>query len=260
MWRHYPEGYDAQRGGDTAETHRRYRAQADFVGAGTGLLLDVGTARGDFLEYVGRLGWNAVGIEPFRRRGADPQGASPAHILSMGITDPSLRTGTFDVITAWHVVEHTQSPGVFFSRCAELLRPGGRLLLSVPNFKSYACRLLHDEDLPRHLYFFSTDIVTAYGRRHRLETRRTTFSREFATSPEGRGALTWYLLKWLTGMTAYDYLRSRRSVDWKPTSKERLVSGLALPVRLLERWFLASNRLERNGRMGVFAMELVKAS
>jgi 2-polyprenyl-3-methyl-5-hydroxy-6-metoxy-1,4-benzoquinol methylase len=39
----------------------------------------------------------------------------------------------FDVIIAGEVLEHIELPGAFMSNCAQMLRPGGRLVVTVPN-------------------------------------------------------------------------------------------------------------------------------
>lgn len=39
----------------------------------------------------------------------------------------------FDLIVAGEVLEHVDAPGKFMTNCATMLRPGGRLVISVPN-------------------------------------------------------------------------------------------------------------------------------
>jgi 2-polyprenyl-3-methyl-5-hydroxy-6-metoxy-1,4-benzoquinol methylase len=40
---------------------------------------------------------------------------------------------TFDVITCGDVLEHVESPGVFLASMATMLRPAGRIVISIPN-------------------------------------------------------------------------------------------------------------------------------
>src|SRR5208283_1836317 len=45
----------------------------------------------------------------------------------------------FDIITAWHVVEHVESPRLLLTEFYNVLHPGGYLIIAVPNadFKSF---------------------------------------------------------------------------------------------------------------------------
>ena len=45
--------------------------------------------------------------------------------------------GTFDVVACFHVLEHVASTGSFVAACIDLLAPGGRLIISVPNNSSF---------------------------------------------------------------------------------------------------------------------------
>ena len=95
----YPKGYDSRRSFDQRNARRRYERQASFVGTGQGGALDVGTAKGDFLPYLSKLGYTAIGIDPFPRDD-DRSGNIPTHILHCTIDSEALPAGGFDLITA----------------------------------------------------------------------------------------------------------------------------------------------------------------
>jgi SAM-dependent methyltransferase len=66
---------------------------------------------------------------------------------------------SFDVITAFDVLEHVRNPGEFLERVLHWLRPGGIFFARVPNIESWEARVFgtfwYGLELPRHLYHFS---------------------------------------------------------------------------------------------------------
>src|SRR5262249_48153287 len=66
---------------------------------------------------------------------------------------------SFDVITAFHVLEHLHRPDEVFAKVADWLTPGGIFYLMVPNIVSAGARLFgsywYALELPRHLFHSS---------------------------------------------------------------------------------------------------------
>jgi SAM-dependent methyltransferase len=65
---------------------------------------------------------------------------------------------SYDVITIWHVFEHVRQPAETIGKIRSLLKPGGRLIIAVPNAESvqakrYGLHWFH-HDPPRHLFGF----------------------------------------------------------------------------------------------------------
>jgi 2-polyprenyl-3-methyl-5-hydroxy-6-metoxy-1,4-benzoquinol methylase len=153
--RYYPGTYFGRRGGMT----RRYSVQAEYLPEPPGDLLDIGAARGDFMEFVRRRGWNVTGIEPWTTE-------NPHDLPIVHARFPEhchLGSESFDVITAWAVFEHLHDPRSAFVEAARLLRPTGELIVQVPNFRSINSRYARFEDVPRHLTFFSPATLRRYA-------------------------------------------------------------------------------------------------
>jgi SAM-dependent methyltransferase len=59
-------------------------------------------------------------------------------------------------ITMFHVLEHLHDPRAYLGAAHEILAPGGRLIVQVPNAASWQFRLLgrawNGVDVPRHLF------------------------------------------------------------------------------------------------------------
>ena len=126
-------------------------------GGQTGRLLDYGCGTGHFLARARAAGWQVAGIEP----AAGPRADASARV-GQPILEPAalagLPAGSFDVITLWHVLEHVHELHNTLRQLLAALRPGGRLLLAVPNAESLDAQHYRaawaSYDVPRHLYHF----------------------------------------------------------------------------------------------------------
>ena len=65
---------------------------------------------------------------------------------------------TFDEVLIWHVLEHLREPRATLREAHRVLKPGGTLVVAVPNFSSAQARWAGSAwfhlDLPRHLHHF----------------------------------------------------------------------------------------------------------
>ena len=76
-----------------------------------------------------------------------------------GILDAELPSSAYDVVAFWHVLEHLDDPVAALHRVRPTLRPGGCLIIEVPNWSSLIARLTGSYwfhlDLPRHRVHFT---------------------------------------------------------------------------------------------------------
>jgi SAM-dependent methyltransferase len=122
-----------------------------------GALLDVGCGRGDLGAVLVRRGWQVSGVDPSaeacafaRARGVE---ATSGTLESIPYAQES-----FDVVVMRHSLEHVPDPRAELARIHRLLRPGGLLIISVPNFASWERKRFGSAwfhlDLPRHRTHF----------------------------------------------------------------------------------------------------------
>jgi len=115
-------------------------------------LLDIGAGRGRFVAAARTAGYQASGLEPA------PRAEGPA-VARAGVEDADVPAGSVDAVTAWHVLEHLEDPGAALARVAAWVRPGGVLLVGVPNLDSLQARLggeyWYHLDVPRHRVHFT---------------------------------------------------------------------------------------------------------
>lgn len=140
----------------------KHKASLAVKGLPKGRLLDIGCGVGDFLVYVQKLGWEVHGIEP-----SDDAKAIAESRLGFRPQSPkdyaSFPDHSFDVITLWHVLEHIDDLHFQTSEINRLLKPGGRLVIALPNFQSFDCQYYKEKwaawDVPRHLNHFAPDVL-----------------------------------------------------------------------------------------------------
>jgi len=117
------------------------RGQLAIAGARTGSMLEVGCSYGEMLAGFQRDGWAVTGVELDARACAEAGARLGARVHCGTLDDFHPDRGTqFDIVTAFHVLEHVVQPAAFARRALALLRPGGVLMLKTPNAASVAAR------------------------------------------------------------------------------------------------------------------------
>lgn len=144
------------------------------TGKRQGRLLDIGAGTGAFSQEMKLAGWQVTALEP-------DEGARAVALRNYKLTlQPSIEIyqlgrGQFDAITLWHVLEHVHDLHGYVQRFAELLAPGGRLFLALPNYLATDARKYQSAwaayDVPRHLYHFSPASVTKLLGMHQLQVK-----------------------------------------------------------------------------------------
>lgn len=123
-----------------------------------GIMLDYGCGSGEFLHTCKTRGWNTTGIEVNEK--ARNFAIQNHHLEVYPETQiKDLPKGRFDLITLWHVLEHIPNLNERLNDFYQLLKPGGTLLLAVPNTDSWDAKhyagIWAAWDLPRHLYHYN---------------------------------------------------------------------------------------------------------
>lgn len=96
------------------------------VGEAT-LILDVGSADGPSVDWLGRHGRRVM-------LDIDPRGLEPGGVCGSATQLP-FADESFDVVSAFDVVEHCEPEHAALGELGRVLKPGGRLLLSVPAYE-----------------------------------------------------------------------------------------------------------------------------
>jgi 2-polyprenyl-3-methyl-5-hydroxy-6-metoxy-1,4-benzoquinol methylase len=134
-----------------------------------GHILDVGAGTGFFLNKMLLNGWQVTGTEksPDARKFAKTE-----FNLELLETEKlfQLENKKFDTITLWHVLEHLHQLEKYIETFSRLLKNEGKLIIAVPNHKSYDARHYREfwaaYDVPRHIWHFSSTQLKQFGEKH----------------------------------------------------------------------------------------------
>ena len=122
-------------------------------------LLDIGCGGGLLSEPMTRLGFQVTGVDASERN----IGTASAHAAEQGLAidyrastaEALIAAGepAFDVILNMEVIEHVADPGAYLRSCAQLLKPGGLMIVATLNrtLKAFALAKLGAEYVLRWL-------------------------------------------------------------------------------------------------------------
>ena len=114
---------------------RNFDADAAYIAArrGPGKAFDIGAGHGHFLSRLKKAGWEVRGAdlsEDAARQAQERYGITVAHeMFRPGLLAPE----SFDLVTAWYILEHVKDPAGFIAEAFKALKPGGLFGLRVPN-------------------------------------------------------------------------------------------------------------------------------
>ncbi|HET9102219.1 MAG TPA: methyltransferase domain-containing protein [Solirubrobacteraceae bacterium] len=120
---------------------RRVRIVQRATGVRGGDWLDVGAGTGELLAAARARGWRVQGVEP-ERSAAEMSRARGLPVIVSELEGSGLPERSFDVVSAVHVLEHIPDSRRFLSTLARWARPGGHVVVEVPNFAAYQRRRL----------------------------------------------------------------------------------------------------------------------
>jgi 2-polyprenyl-3-methyl-5-hydroxy-6-metoxy-1,4-benzoquinol methylase len=158
---------------DDSYAETKYRLTLRWLGHddGTSKLFNIGCGHGRFNTMAHDAGYRVSACEPDPAASAVATANAPAGctVYNCGVLElpKDLRA---DVVVMHDVLEHIDAEAAAVARVADLLRPGGRLVMSVP-----ALPVLfgyHDEQLGHFRRYGRSSLKTALGRHFHIERLR----------------------------------------------------------------------------------------
>lgn len=126
-------------------------AEADSV-------LEIGSGKGAFANLIPTK--NYIGLE-FSQTAKQIAAINGVEIINQSIEDHSKDShNKYDVVCSFQVLEHVSDPRGFIKAAANCVRPGGKLIFSVPSSDSFARYISnHTLDMPPHHVTRWTDLA-----------------------------------------------------------------------------------------------------
>lgn len=125
-----------------------------------GAVLDVGASSGEFVYAMACAGFDATGIEPNRGYGEYGATTYGVRLQFGGFEIAEAASGSLDLVTMNHVLEHIADPWDALRRIHGWLKPDGLLFVEVPNLagvRKQAANTFH----PAHIWNFTPETLEA---------------------------------------------------------------------------------------------------
>lgn len=181
---YYPDDYElyadpsARPASWLARLNRRYAMtkRASLIerhAPARGRVLDIGCATGLFLDALRARGWQTQGVELVEHAARLARERLGLDVRTGTLQAAGFPSAWFDAVTMWDVLEHVPDPIAELREVCRVLKPGGVLVLRIPDVSSPEARFFGGYwvglDAPRHLYVFSPATVAATLGRAGLE-------------------------------------------------------------------------------------------
>jgi SAM-dependent methyltransferase len=192
--------------------------------AGPSKLLDVGCGNGSFIQGAARAGFDVYGLEPYQSALPNLPESLRTRVLCAPFESADYPAESFDVITLWHVLEHLSGPVETLKRLRVFLKPGGTLILEVPNIASSEARWLgphwHNLDLPYHFWHFAPETLQSAVQQAGFEIKTCVTS--------ARTRPVWLLNYLLLGANSAGQWWQSRHPGWSKRPRMTRLLGLLL--------------------------------
>jgi len=113
-------------------------------------ILEIGCGSGRFMTLAKDAGLSVEGLEQNNEAISEAK-RNGLRVREATVEDAAKQCpGIYDAVCGFQVLEHVANPKEFLDACCTLLKPGGLLLLAVPNQDSYVRHMVNPLDMPPH--------------------------------------------------------------------------------------------------------------
>jgi len=167
----YLAGFNAERAHYELEVRRRrLNGQFSWIernSVGDRKHIDIGAGPGYCCDIASERGWDSYGVEV----SVEARRFGEKHYSVRYVELNELKSGTINLITAHHVLEHISDVMAFLAKVKGILVPGGLLVIYVPNiqplsfFLKDVIKLRLGQEVERHCDMYSDEHISGFNRR-----------------------------------------------------------------------------------------------
>lgn len=132
--------------------------------SGKGKILDIGCGNGGYLSILRDCGWEVYGFdfsEKAVKYAKNERGL--VNVKQSKVENIDYPENFFDLVTMNHLIEHLPNPKNSLIEAKRVLRKGGILIVTTPNFSSLNAKIFGKNwfplETPRHLFLFEVSTL-----------------------------------------------------------------------------------------------------
>lgn len=191
-----PEDYEALAAQRIKHFHERLKTIAKRMKTTRFSLLDVGAATGEFVNEAGKMGIDALGVEPSQHACKEAEAKYKLNLIRGNFLDSDLGEKQFDVIHMNHIFEHLPDPAGSIEKLRTILRDNGLLVIEVPNQFNNVLYLIMKairrlKPLPfsiysvHHLFFYTPKSLRLLFQKHNFEIEKISTWKSYRRTKSG---------------------------------------------------------------------------
>jgi SAM-dependent methyltransferase len=156
----------------------------DPVFSTPGRMLDLGCGSGWFLSSTRDHGWEAYGVEINNAAAELGRTRGGLNIFSGTLQQANFPSDFFDYIRSNHSFEHVSCPGETLDEVYRILRPGGKVLIGVPNIDGLNAKIFRQYwwylGAPVHPFGYSVRTLSKLLEKHRFHVQKVIYNSDFS--------------------------------------------------------------------------------
>ena len=140
-------------------------------------ILEIGSGKGNFVQKLTELGFSIKGLEMNEKE------VEICRRKGLNVTDETLESlaskepGTFSIICSFQVFEHIPDLDTVIQQSIKLLKPGGKLIFSVPNMDAFI-KFNEGSTLnypPHHVNWFYEQTFTYIAKKYAIQLKKLAY-------------------------------------------------------------------------------------
>jgi SAM-dependent methyltransferase len=129
-------------------------------------------------------GWDTYGVEINSAAAELGRKQAGLNIVAGTLKQAGFPSDFFDYVRANHSFEHTSCPGETLGEIRRILRPGGRLLIGVPNVAGLNAKIFRQYwwylGAPVHPFTYSVRTLAQFLERHHFKVVKVTYNSDYS--------------------------------------------------------------------------------